>query len=153
MGIEPTYPAWKAGVLPLNYTRMLTILRTKCPEPESNQRHKDFQSFALPTELSGPISFCYRSAQALYYHVFFPLSTSFFKKTRRNQMISPYLNYTNCSASASKACLLSSFNVDLIVTTVSHTSIAFMLSNAAFMNFAAVGAQLPFSISPTFLFW
>ena len=21
MGIEPTYPAWKAGVLPLNYTR------------------------------------------------------------------------------------------------------------------------------------
>ena len=24
MGIEPTYPAWKAGVLPLNYTRMIT---------------------------------------------------------------------------------------------------------------------------------
>ena len=23
MGIEPTWPAWKAGVLPLNYTRML----------------------------------------------------------------------------------------------------------------------------------
>ena len=23
MGIEPTYPAWKAGVLPLNYTRMV----------------------------------------------------------------------------------------------------------------------------------
>ena len=22
MGIEPTQPAWKAGVLPLNYTRM-----------------------------------------------------------------------------------------------------------------------------------
>ena len=22
MGIEPTYPAWKAGVLPLNYTRV-----------------------------------------------------------------------------------------------------------------------------------
>ena len=21
MGIEPTYPAWKAGILPLNYTR------------------------------------------------------------------------------------------------------------------------------------
>ena len=26
-----------------------------CPEQESNQRHKDFQSFALPTELSGLI--------------------------------------------------------------------------------------------------
>ena len=24
------------------------------PEVESNHRHKDFQSFALPTELSGP---------------------------------------------------------------------------------------------------
>ena len=23
MGIEPTYPAWKAGVLPLNYTRRM----------------------------------------------------------------------------------------------------------------------------------
>ena len=135
MGIEPTYPAWKAGVLPLNYTRktiyyFLNTGRTflcpnlktlsampsyhstktsgsqekfslpevsvpaicfklrelkaspdnrtakisrknppdnkkrtaaktqqfqgKCPEPESNQRHEDFQSSALPTELSGP---------------------------------------------------------------------------------------------------
>ena len=25
MGIEPTYPAWKAGVLPLNYTRVLIV--------------------------------------------------------------------------------------------------------------------------------
>ena len=24
MGIEPTYPAWKAGVLPLNYARRLS---------------------------------------------------------------------------------------------------------------------------------
>ena len=23
MGIEPTQPAWKAGILPLNYTRMI----------------------------------------------------------------------------------------------------------------------------------
>ncbi len=23
MGIEPTRPAWKAGILPLNYTRMM----------------------------------------------------------------------------------------------------------------------------------
>ena len=46
MGIEPTYPAWKAGVLPLNYTREY------CLVPESNQRHEDFQSSALPTELT-----------------------------------------------------------------------------------------------------
>ena len=25
MGIEPTYPAWKAGVLPLNYTRKHSV--------------------------------------------------------------------------------------------------------------------------------
>ena len=25
MGIEPTYPAWKAGVLPLNYTRASSL--------------------------------------------------------------------------------------------------------------------------------
>ena len=29
----------------------------KCPEPESNQRHEDFQSSALPTELSGHLDF------------------------------------------------------------------------------------------------
>ena len=28
MGIEPTYPAWKAGVLPLNYTRTFKVPRT-----------------------------------------------------------------------------------------------------------------------------
>ena len=27
-----------------------------CPKPESNQRHEDFQSSALPTELFGHIS-------------------------------------------------------------------------------------------------
>ena len=28
-----------------------------CPKVESNHRHKDFQSFALPTELSGHLNF------------------------------------------------------------------------------------------------
>ena len=27
MGIEPTRPAWKAGILPLNYTRINTVKR------------------------------------------------------------------------------------------------------------------------------
>ena len=30
----------------------------KCPEPESNQWHEDFQSSALPTELSGHLKLC-----------------------------------------------------------------------------------------------
>ena len=39
----------------LSYTPLSAIkfLQRKCPEPESNQRHEDFQSSALPTELSG----------------------------------------------------------------------------------------------------
>ena len=31
MGIEPTYPAWKAGVLPLNYTRSYEIIKVHLP--------------------------------------------------------------------------------------------------------------------------
>ena len=31
----------------------MSYARKWCPEPESNQRHEDFQSSALPTELSG----------------------------------------------------------------------------------------------------
>ncbi len=77
-GIEPSSSAWKAEVLPLNYTRIY-MGRLMGIEPtnvgttircvnhfatiavifyikwwlrtESNRRHKDFQSFALPTEL------------------------------------------------------------------------------------------------------
>ena len=30
MGIEPTYPAWKAGVLPLNYTRIYVKTLSGC---------------------------------------------------------------------------------------------------------------------------
>ena len=30
-------------------------MKFECPVSESNQRHKDFQSFALPTELTGLI--------------------------------------------------------------------------------------------------
>ena len=34
----------------------MSYARRWCPEPESNQRHVDFQSTALPTELSGQVS-------------------------------------------------------------------------------------------------
>ena len=30
MGIEPTYLAWKASVLPLNYTRIITDISVLC---------------------------------------------------------------------------------------------------------------------------
>lgn len=42
MGIEPTYPAWKAGVLPLNYTREVGVTgfepaTSRPPAVHSNQ--------------------------------------------------------------------------------------------------------------------
>ena len=36
--------------------RKKIIKNKKCPEPESNQRHEDFQSSALPTELTGRLT-------------------------------------------------------------------------------------------------
>ncbi len=44
MGIEPTRPAWKAGVLPLNYTRIL-VPRTGL-EPVREKLPTDFKSVA-----------------------------------------------------------------------------------------------------------
>ena len=41
---------WQKNVNP-------AFVQQKCPEPESNQRHEDFQSSALPTELSGHFDF------------------------------------------------------------------------------------------------
>ena len=50
--IELATTAWKAVVLPLNYTR----LTTKWRETESNRRHMELQSIALPTELPSQIA-------------------------------------------------------------------------------------------------
>ena len=50
--IELATTAWKAVVLPLNYTR----LTTKWRETESNRRHMELQSIALPTELPSHIA-------------------------------------------------------------------------------------------------
>ena len=90
MGIEPTYPAWKAGVLPLNYTRIrcmkLNTVEQKllflleCPVPESNQRHEDFQSSALPTELTGQLI-------CLFYLIFLLLSRHCSSQIVRHSLI------------------------------------------------------------------
>ncbi len=37
----------------LSINRGINIIRKWCPDSESNQGHEDFQSSALPTELSG----------------------------------------------------------------------------------------------------
>ena len=41
----------------------MSYARGWCPEPESNQRHVDFQSTALPTELSGRKKYFYEAAR------------------------------------------------------------------------------------------
>ena len=46
VGIEPTLTVLETVVLPLNYAPIRWWLGT-----ESNRRHEDFQSSALPTEL------------------------------------------------------------------------------------------------------
>ena len=53
-------PHFYYNILQLQFTETknrctLQRLPLKCPKPESNQRHEDFQSSALPTELSGLI--------------------------------------------------------------------------------------------------
>jgi hypothetical protein len=45
MGIEPTYPAWKAGVLPLNYTRICNALTIIPHFPENASRFLKFFIF------------------------------------------------------------------------------------------------------------
>ena len=51
--IELATTAWKAVVLPLNYTR---IENKAWRETESNRRHMELQSIALPTELPSLIA-------------------------------------------------------------------------------------------------
>ena len=43
MGIEPTYPAWKAGVLPLNYTRKTCQLSDVIPVFKQSARNSLLQ--------------------------------------------------------------------------------------------------------------
>ena len=63
MGIEPTYPAWKAGVLPLNYTRTVVSIQLENNNTGTSQLStaliKNFSIFSLQTERR-------RQATALY---------------------------------------------------------------------------------------
>ena len=52
---NPWPSPWQGDVIPLNYARKSAIFNRECREPESNWRHRNFQSRALPTELSRPI--------------------------------------------------------------------------------------------------
>ena len=101
MRIELTPSAWKAEVLPLNYIRIkwsgrrdsnsrpspwqgdalpLSHSRKWCPEAESNHRHEDFQSSALPTELSGHIIFNFFKLLYFLIYLLYQFSDSSFSR-------------------------------------------------------------------------
>ena len=74
MGIEPTYPAWKAGVLPLNYTRAVGVTGF---EPATSWSQTRRSSQAEPH----PVNCIFTSqlvTQELLYNTNFELSTIIF---------------------------------------------------------------------------
>ena len=67
MGIEPTYPAWKAGVLPLNYTRIISDTPVILSHARENCNYfllmtSLFFTFQLMTSLYGA---CFASASVI----------------------------------------------------------------------------------------
>ena len=52
MGIEPTYPAWKAGVLPLNYTRRMIGVTGFEPATSWSQTRRSSQAEPHPDGVS-----------------------------------------------------------------------------------------------------
>ena len=61
----------------------------------------------------------------------------------------PSISFASCSIWA----LFSSVIAERIFTSVSAKLVFLQLSSIPFIIFAAVGAQLPFSIRPIFRFW
>ena len=61
MGIEPTYPAWKAGVLPLNYTRRMIGVTGFEPATSWSQTRRSSQAEPHPVFFCTFYFFCIRS--------------------------------------------------------------------------------------------
>ena len=74
-------PIPKTGALPLGYTPA----KEWWPETESNRRHEDFQSSALPTELSGQRGVLNRKA--------FFSSTVFSRKVKKIQSLNGLFSF------------------------------------------------------------
>ena len=74
MGIEPTYPAWKAGVLPLNYTRILVGVTGFEPATSWSQTRRSSQAEPHPEGFVCVLSV----TQELVYSKEKNMSTTFF---------------------------------------------------------------------------
>ena len=82
MGIEPTYPAWKAGVLPLNYTRRVGVTGFE-PAASWSQTRRSSQAEPHPEVcFLCRFALCFllkRSTQVIVYYRIPEMSTLFFK--------------------------------------------------------------------------
>ena len=89
MGIEPTQPAWKAGILPLNYTRTFsksTLIIISDSHPKVKHYFElFFVSFVenLPLKTNSPTEErlclrCFIQGACILYQLFSHLSTLFF---------------------------------------------------------------------------
>ena len=81
MGIEPTYPAWKAGVLPLNYTRIFNYSQVGVtgfePATSWSQTRRSSQAEPHPVIcLYAFLFFCL--TRDIFYNFYFCLSSTFF---------------------------------------------------------------------------
>ncbi len=74
MGIEPTYPAWKAGVLPLNYTRNVVGVTGFEPATSWSQTRRSSQAEPHPEGFVCVLSV----TQELVYSKEKNMSTTFF---------------------------------------------------------------------------
>lgn len=75
MGIEPTYPAWKAGVLPLNYTREVGVTGFE-PATSWSQTRRSSQAEPHPVIRFRVV---FSVTQQLLYIRVYQLSTTNFK--------------------------------------------------------------------------
>ncbi len=79
MGIEPTRPAWKAGVLPLNYTRMYAVLTALSIIPQALWIVKMIFAFFAEIRKFSPLRFF----SVPFGHAAFPVVSAPFLDRRR----------------------------------------------------------------------
>ena len=83
MGIEPTYPAWKAGVLPLNYTRRMIGVTGFEPATSWSQTRRSSQAEPHPdiSFFLAPAALCFfriSRSDKIYYMACFSESQQVF---------------------------------------------------------------------------
>ena len=104
MGIEPTYPAWKAGVLPLNYTRISIGVTGFEPATSWSQTRRSSQAEPHPV-------FCFcvviSVTQIVLYISPLYMSTTFLNFFQKNS--SKYLPYFGKPVKSGFPDLLSSY--------------------------------------------